>query len=394
MSWQYWQQWHALQEWHAWQQLPWLPWYIGSSGLADLGWLFEAEADVDIAGDELQYLSVEDKAAIDKTILEFQAEEDVDIADVDIAGELQHLSVEGLAAIDKTILEFQAEEDDDATATLTLQLAPFKQTLEDCLSQAVHDGNLATRMASGLLQVDNLLLQQTRRPVVLWLKVLQLHAQDLAVLACSMNVDQTPLKRHGKISPELKMSMETAFGWALQDLSLWSRLGNSKAKLFCNGIKWGHKHRKRKSHGSRSVVNVVNEGSEGSIFESSAAASSGLNGSSGMERFAQPPGLPPAGTYAMSGSDWLGGKGGGDATSTVGNMMSASDWLDGKGGGDATSTVGTMMSASDWLDGKTTPTGPRTTLNCSHMTCSHIHRSPTESPIPEREPEKRVRKAL
>ena len=357
MSWQYWQQWHALQEWHAWQQLPWLPWYIGSSGLADLGWLFEAEADVDIAGDELQYFSVEDKAAIDKTILEFQAEEDVDIADVDIAGELQHLSVEGLAAIDKTILEFQAEEDDDATATLTLQLAPFKQTLEDCLSQAVHDGNLATRMASGLLQVDNLLLQQTRRPVVLWLKVLQLHAQDLAVLACSMNVDQTPLKRHGKISPELKMSMETAFGWALQDLSLWSRLGNSKAKLFCNGIKWGHKHRKRKSHGSRSVVNVVNEGSEGSIFESSAAASSGLNG-------------------------------------TVGNMMSASDWLDGKGGGDATSTVGTMMSASDWLDGKTTPTGPRTTLNCSHMSCSHIHRSPTESPIPEREPEKRVRKAL
>ena len=371
MSWQYWQQWHALQEWHAWQQLPWLPWYIGSSGLADLGWLFEAEADVDIAGDELQYLSVEDKAAIDKTILEFQAEEDVDIADVDIAGELQHLSVEGLAAIGMTILEFQADGGGrDATATLTLQLAPFKQTLEDCLSQAVHDGNLATRMASGLLQVDNLLLQQTRRPVVLWLKVLQLHAQDLAVLACSMNVDQTPLKRHGKISPELKMSMETAFGWALQDNNLWSRLGNSKAKLFCNGIKWGTKHRKRGTNrrGSRSVVNVVNEGSEGSIFESSAAASSGLNGSSGM--------------------------GGGDATSTVGNMMSASDWLDGKGGGDATSTVGTMMSASDWLDGKTTPTGPRTTLNCSHMSCSHIHRSPTESPIPEREPEKRVRKAL
>ncbi len=29
---------------------------------------------------------------------------------------------------------------------------------------------------------------------------------------------------------------------------------------------------------------------------------------------------------------------------------------------------------------QTTPTGPRTISNCSHMSCSHIHRSPTACP--------------
>ena len=57
------------------------------------------------------------------------------------------------------------------------------------------------------------------------LRAIQKHAQDVTTLACSRFISQLTLRRQG-IPPELLSRLEAAFGQAaLQDDSLWSRLG-------------------------------------------------------------------------------------------------------------------------------------------------------------------------
>ena len=189
---------------------------------------------------------------------EFQFEgEDYDVAgqdgdhDIDVGAELLRTGVEGLASVGKAIW------------TAECLRAPLREISHTFRTIPLHDHQLPGDdfefcAANALKDVDELLRQQTEREAlplpaaaVRELKVLQRHAQDVAVLANSRFVNQKIMQGHKGIPVELLLRLEASFGEALSDHALWSRLGNSKYNLFTRGLKFGErKHRRRGDRGS------------------------------------------------------------------------------------------------------------------------------------------------
>jgi len=169
-----------------------------------------------------------------------------EFCEIDIAIELDRLSSEGLRFVEAPTLQ---------AGDLPAQLANVHHTLRYVSTVAqwpliLHDDMLEWRAALALLDVDELLRQQAEEEVpplptaaVQDLKQLQQRYQDIAVLACSRGIDQSLLQ--GKGIPEVLLArLQAAFGHALQDDGLWSRLGNAKYHIFTQGARFGErKHR-------------------------------------------------------------------------------------------------------------------------------------------------------
>jgi len=162
---------------------------------------------------------------------------------INIQGKLCERSLEGLDAVLKAR---------QASACLAAPLANVQHTLRAWTRSSMrlqHPGDvLEMRSARGLLEIDELLQDAPRLrrlPVaaVDALKVLQKKMHDVALLACSRFIAQTELWAKG-IGVELLCRLRAAFGEALDDDYLWSRLGNSKYHLFTEGQHFGlRKHR-------------------------------------------------------------------------------------------------------------------------------------------------------
>jgi hypothetical protein len=102
------------------------------------------------------------------------------------------------------------------------------------------------------------------------LKLLQRHAQDIAVMACSRFINQATLQSR-RIPTELLSRLQAVFTYTeLQNDDLWARLGNSKYHVFTEGSHFGErKHRHgRGGRKSRSTVIRLTE------YQASSAASS------------------------------------------------------------------------------------------------------------------------
>ena len=70
-------------------------------------------------------------------------------------------------------------------------------------------------------------------PVLAELNLLQRHAQDVVVLACSRGIDLVILQGSKGVPQELANRLEAAFPPAVfQDIGLWSKLGNAKFQRF------------------------------------------------------------------------------------------------------------------------------------------------------------------
>ena len=175
--------------------------------------------------------------------------------EIDVEGELLRVATEGLIVVANATA---------AAASLRLQLASVKKTFE--LVQRIHPfpqhpggDDLELCAAKALQAVDELLRQQAAHEAlplppeaVEELKLLQKHAQDCAVLACSRFLSQAILQRRG-IAPELLSRFEAAFTpAALQDDGLWSRLGNSKYHVFAVGNRFGERKRQHGRGGRNS----------------------------------------------------------------------------------------------------------------------------------------------
>jgi hypothetical protein len=117
---------------------------------------------------------------------------------------------------------------------------------------------LELRAARALKEVDELLRQQTAQEApalppaaVEQLKLLQRHAQDVVVLVHSRYIDQKILQCKG-IPTELLLCLEATFGTGfIHDVSLWSRLGNSKYHIFTRGLRFGDRKHRRRGNGER-----------------------------------------------------------------------------------------------------------------------------------------------
>ena len=167
--------------------------------------------------------------------------------EIDIAAELQRVASEGVAAIVA------------GAECLQVQLAYTSNTFMAFMTTVHWPGDgLELRAAHALNEVDELLRQQTAQEApalppaaVEQLKLLQRHAQDVVVLVHSRYIDQKILQCKG-IPTELLLCLEATFGTGfIHDVSLWSRLGNSKYHIFTRGLRFGdRKHRYRGSRGS------------------------------------------------------------------------------------------------------------------------------------------------
>ena len=168
-----------------------------------------------------------------------------------------------------------------------------KDQAANSLKQVMDD--LELHAANSLKQVDELLREQTTPAVVKELKLLQLHAQDVAVLACSRFIDTTILQKQG-IPDEMFKRLAAAFTKeALQDDYLWSRLGNSKHHVVTQILNAKLRHRDPAASSSAAVSSDLAAGGP------TAAASSSADleqlpvrdlAASSWEASA-PPGLPP-----------------------------------------------------------------------------------------------------
>jgi len=150
----------------------------------------------------------------------------------------------------------------------------------------LHDDKLERRAALALLEVDELLRQQAEEEApplptaaVQDLKQLQQRYQDIAVLACSRGINQSLLQ--GKGIPDVLLArLEAAFGQALQDDGLWSRLGNSKYHIFTQGVQFGER-KHRHGRGGRKSRRGKGEGNDSTVAGdpegSSSAAGSSFN---------------------------------------------------------------------------------------------------------------------
>jgi len=212
-------------------------------------------------------------------------EEQENFFKIDITAELLKITTDALGMVAKAT---------QAADCLRAQLAYVKYTLEyvfDTIQfQFFKDSDsdyLESRAARALDEVDELLRQQATKEApplpaaaVEYLRLLQRHLQDVALLACSRFLDPTVLQSKG-IHPDLLARLEAAFGQAaLQDDSLWSRLGNSKYHVFTPGLHFGerkHRHGRggRKSRRSQSDTAEDEASTEtGNPATSSAASSS------------------------------------------------------------------------------------------------------------------------
>ena len=122
------------------------------------------------------------------------------------------------------------------------------------------DDGLERISAIALTEVDELLRQHGQEggtfptATVKWLKLLQKQAQDVAVLAHSRFIDQRTLQGKG-IQGELLLRLEASFGPAfVHDLSLRSRLGNSKYQAFTSGTHFHDRRRRRRRGGHRQAA--------------------------------------------------------------------------------------------------------------------------------------------
>ena len=168
--------------------------------------------------------------------------------DIDIAAELLRLASWGLSSVQKVTCLAEC---------LRKQLASVSHTLTYLMNMPAHYhqhpgwDDLELRAARALIEVDTLLQNQTVRTApplppaaVDELKLLQRHAQDIALMACSRFINQATLQSKG-IPTELLSRLQAAFTYSgIQDDHLWSRLGNSKFHVFTQCRKFGErKHR-------------------------------------------------------------------------------------------------------------------------------------------------------
>ena len=167
--------------------------------------------------------------------------------EIDIAAELQRVASEGVAAIVA------------GAECLQVQLAYTSNTFMAFMTTVHWPGDgLELRAAHALNEVDELLRQQTAQEApalppaaVEQLKLLQRHAQDVVVLVHSRYIDQKILQCKG-IPTELLLCLEATFGTGLtHDVSLWSRLGNSKYHIFTRGLRFGDRKHRRRGNGER-----------------------------------------------------------------------------------------------------------------------------------------------
>ena len=194
--------------------------------------------------------------------------------DIDIAAELLRLASWGLSSVQKATCLAEC---------LQLQLASVSHTLTYLMNMPAHYhqhpgwDDLELRAARALIEVDTLLQNQTVRTApplppaaVDELKLLQRHAQDIAVMACSRFINQATLQSR-RIPSELLSRLQAVFTYTeLQNDDLWARLGNSKYHVFTEGSHFGErKHRHgRGGRKSRSTVIRLTE------YQASSAASS------------------------------------------------------------------------------------------------------------------------
>ena len=171
--------------------------------------------------------------------------------DIDIAAELLHIADEGLAVVanavhlaDCLLLRVQLGDISDTFADIKTTPADYHQHYRG--------DYLELRAANALKQVDELLRQQTALEApplppaaIAELKVLQRHAQDVAVLLCGRFIDQRILRTR-RIPAEMLHRLNTSFtATSLADVTLRSRLGNSKTKVFQPGVSYGPGKRTR-----------------------------------------------------------------------------------------------------------------------------------------------------
>ena len=194
--------------------------------------------------------------------------------DIDIAAELLRLASWGLSSVQKATCLAEC---------LQLQLASVSHTLTYLMNMPAHYhqhpgwDDLELRAARALIEVDTLLRNQTVRTApplppaaVDELKLLQRHAQDIAVMACSRFINQATLQSR-RIPTELLSRLQAVFTYTeIQNDDLWARLGNSKYHVFTEGSHFGErKHRHgRGGRKSRSTVIRLTE------YQASSAASS------------------------------------------------------------------------------------------------------------------------
>ena len=171
--------------------------------------------------------------------------------DIDIAAELLHIADEGLAVVANAVHLADC-------LLLRVQLGGISDTFADIKTtpadyhQHYRGDYLELRAANALKQVDELLRQQTALEApplppaaIAELKVLQRHAQDVAVLLCGRFIDQRILRTR-RIPAEMLHRLNTSFtATSLADVTLWSRLGNSKTKVFQPGVSYGPGKRTR-----------------------------------------------------------------------------------------------------------------------------------------------------
>ena len=168
--------------------------------------------------------------------------------DIDIAAELLRLASWGLSSVQKATCLAEC---------LQWQLASVSHTLTYLMNMPAHYhqhpgwDDLELRAARALIEVDTLLRNQTVRTApplppaaVNELKLLQRHAQDLAMMACSRFINQATLQSR-RIPRELLSRLQAVFTYTeIQNDDLWARLGNSKYHVFTQGSRFGErKHR-------------------------------------------------------------------------------------------------------------------------------------------------------
>ena len=187
------------------------------------------------------------------------------LPEIDIAAELQRVAFEGLAVIGQAI--WQAE----CLRRPLLNIVILFMRVQD--HQHAPWDYLEPQAATALGEVDELLRQQTAlgatplpSAAVKQLKVLQRHAQDVAVLANCRWIDQKTLAAKG-MPIELLSRLEASFGvTALHDDALYSRLGNSKYHTFANNKRYGER-KHRHGRGGRRAPPAAEASSSADLIE-------------------------------------------------------------------------------------------------------------------------------
>ena len=255
-------------------------------------WNSEQPVDTmeDDGDDSMQDIGAAEHMPASASLRECDGDGESEGGELDIAAELKRIAADALAVIKEVI---------QSAGVLQVILAPFEQTLidleqtpADVLARPTVDDDFEVRLAQALFQVDELLPGlQPPLPVlaVRGLRAMQVHAQDLAILACSRLIKQAILRNKGFPS-ELLIRLHAAFTvTALADEFLKSRLGNAKYHVWTVGKHFGErKHRHgRGGRGSRRNLNG-SVGDEGLLTVMTVSASAAPAASSPAE-ISRPP---------------------------------------------------------------------------------------------------------